>query len=353
MRSKETSPIDQVKVELGYLLDGLRGGKQMPGPLGGQELAIVGPERERAVAVPDQFEQGIGTPPIAGGLDAAACREAPVPILGGAQGPAMCRPIVLQLERLILADLILVGRHIDALLHAHIPQVQAGNEGGLRQRVLQREELVPGHRRGAGLEHRLRANGRQVLALAIAQCQVSAMVFGAEQTVLVAQHLQLSIGVQISVEYILFRIYFSQLNPQGNSLVVARVQGIASALLGTELEGEKRILAPRNVGIHMDLILRLREMRESLASNGTQINLRPGGQVDRPELTGAGRLGRTDQLVGRAAKEVAARLVLQRPTAAAVLADADLEAAARVPFVALAQHVAKLIDRKVLVQMRS
>lgn len=37
-------PIDQVKVELGYLLNGLRGGKQMSRALGGQEFAVVGTE---------------------------------------------------------------------------------------------------------------------------------------------------------------------------------------------------------------------------------------------------------------------------------------------------------------------
>jgi len=147
-----------------------------------------------------------------------------------------------------------------------------------------------------------------------------------------------------------FTIIFSKSN---NSLVVARVQGITTALLGTELQRKERILAPRNVGIHMDLILRLREMSEPLASNGTQIHLRPGSQMDRPELTGAGRFGRADQFVRSAAEEIAARLVLQRPATAAILTDADLEAAARVPLLALAQHVAKLIDRKVLVQMRS
>jgi len=145
------SPIDQIEVELGYLLDGLRGGEQMPRTLGGQEFAIVGPERERSVAVPDKLEEGIGAAPIAGGLDAAASRQAPVAILGGAQGPAVCRPVVLQLERLVLAHLILVGRHIDALLNAHISQIEARNEGGLGQRILQREELIPCHRRRAGL----------------------------------------------------------------------------------------------------------------------------------------------------------------------------------------------------------
>lgn len=52
--------------------------------LGGQELAVVSPERERAIAVPDQLEESVGTATIAGGLDATARRQTPVAILGGA-----------------------------------------------------------------------------------------------------------------------------------------------------------------------------------------------------------------------------------------------------------------------------
>lgn len=63
-----------------------------------------------------------------------------------------------------------------------------------------------------------------------------------------------------------------------------------------------------------------------------------------PEFTARWRLGGTDQFVGCTAQKVATRLVLQRPTAAAILTDADLETAARVALLALAQHVAKLID---------
>lgn len=113
--------------------------------LGGQELAVVSPERERAIAVPDQLEESVGTATIAGGLDATARRQTPVAILGGAEGPTVRRPIVLQLERLVLADLVLVGRHIDALLNAHISQIESGYKGSLRQRILQREELIPRH----------------------------------------------------------------------------------------------------------------------------------------------------------------------------------------------------------------
>lgn len=89
-----------------------------------------------------------------------------------------------------------------------------------------------------------------------------------------------------------------------HSLIIARVQRIATALLGTELQGEESILAPRYVGIHMNLVLRLGEMRKSLASNRTQIHLWPGSQVDSPEFTGRRRLGGTDQFVGCTAQKV-------------------------------------------------
>lgn len=82
-------PIDQVEIELGNLLNGLRGGKQMPGTLGGQEFAIIGTERERTITMPDKFEQCVGTATIAGGLNASTRRQAPVAILCGAQCPTM------------------------------------------------------------------------------------------------------------------------------------------------------------------------------------------------------------------------------------------------------------------------
>lgn len=167
--------------------------------------------------MPDKLEKGIGTTPIPGGLDTAAGRQAPVAILGGAESPAVRRPVVLQLERLVLADLVLVGRDIDALLHAHVAQVEAGDEGGLRQGVLQGEQLVPRHRRGARLKDRLGPDGRQVLSLAIPERQMSAMVLGTEQAVLVAHHLQLSIGVQISrVGFKLNYQFFVYFRPWGS-----------------------------------------------------------------------------------------------------------------------------------------
>lgn len=86
-------------------------------------------------------------------------------------------------------------------------------------------------------------------------------------------------------------------------------------------------------------------MRESFASDRTQIHLGPGRQVNRPKLASAGRLGRADEFVGCAAQEIATRLILQCPTTAAILADADLKATARIALLALTQHITKLIDR--------
>lgn len=139
-------PINQIEIEFGNLFNGLGGGKQMARSFGGQELAIVGAERKRAIAMPDELEEGIGTATIASGLDAAASRQAPIAILCGAQCPTMRRPIIFQLEGFIVADLVLIGGYIDALLDAHIAQIEPSNERGLGQRVLQREQLIPGDR---------------------------------------------------------------------------------------------------------------------------------------------------------------------------------------------------------------
>lgn len=57
-------------------------------------------------------------------------------------------------------------------------------------------------------------------------------------------------------------------------LVVARVKRIATTLIGTELEREQSVLAPRNVGVHVDLVLRLGQVRESFAADGPKVDLR-------------------------------------------------------------------------------
>lgn len=175
------------------------------------------------------------------------------------------------------------------------------------------------------------------------------------------------------------------LNPAVHLLVVARVQRIAAVLVGTELQREQRVLAPRNVGVDVDLVLRVGQMGEALATDGAQINLhsqmgkgklsasfvdvrhsasttvhptgpstylRPGGKMDAPQLTLARGLRRAGELFRRAAEEVAALLVLQRPAARVVVGDADLEAAARVTFLRLAQHVAERVHRQVAAQVR-
>lgn len=131
------------------------------------------------------------------------------------------------------------------------------------------------------------------------------------------------------------------------------MQRIPTALVRTELERKQRILAPRNVRIHMYLVLQLGQMREALATHRAQVHLRPGGQMHRPELIRTGHLGVADELIGRAAQIVVAMLVAQRPTAGRVLGDADLEAAAGVALLGLAQHVAERVHGQILAEMRA
>lgn len=85
------------------------------------------------------------------------------------------------------------------------------------------------------------------------------MVLGTEEAILVADHLQFAIGIQVSVEggegeQLMLAMITSR--QSSHSLVIARVQRITSALLGPEFQSEERILAPRDIGIHMNLILR-------------------------------------------------------------------------------------------------
>lgn len=44
---------------------------------------------------------------------------------------------------------------------------------------------------------------------------------------------------------------------QLNSLVVACVQCVSALLVGAELQRKERVFAPRNIGVDMDLVLRL------------------------------------------------------------------------------------------------
>lgn len=196
----QNRPVDQIEVELGRLLDRLGRREQVAGALGRQQLAVVGAERHRPVAVPFELEQCVSRAAVAGRLDAASGRQAPVAVLRGAQRPPVGGPVELELERFVLADLVLVGGHVHALLHRHVLAVQCGDEGRLRQRVLQREQLVARHRLRAGLQHRLRADRRQVQAVPVAQRQMAAVVLGREQAVVGALVLQLAVRVEIPGE---------------------------------------------------------------------------------------------------------------------------------------------------------
>ena len=62
--SPNTWSVDQVEVVLCVLFGGIQVGKQMSGLLAGDELAIVGAERDGAVGVPDQIEEAVGRPLI-------------------------------------------------------------------------------------------------------------------------------------------------------------------------------------------------------------------------------------------------------------------------------------------------
>ena len=123
------------------------------------------------------------------------------------------------------------------------------------------------------------------------------------------------------------------------------MQSITSALLSAELQCEERILAPWNIRIDVYLVLWFGQMRETFATDWAQIHLWPGGQMHGPELAGAGRFGGANEFVGCAAKEVATRFILQRPSSGAILADTYLEAAASIAFIALAEYIAERVDR--------
>lgn len=73
--------------------------------------------------------------------------------------------------------------------------------------------------------------------------------------------------------------------------------------------------------------------------------------MDGPEFALVRRLGGAHQLVGRAAQEIAAWLILERPTAGRVLSNGDLKSAADIALVRLAQHISELIDGQIFAQM--
>lgn len=56
-------------------------------------------------------------------------------------------------------------------------------------------------------------------------------------------------------------------------LVIAGVEGVLAALVRAELQREQRVLAPRHVGVHVDLVQGLGQVSEPLTADGTQVHL--------------------------------------------------------------------------------
>lgn len=53
-------------------------------------------------------------PLVAAGLDAASALQGPVAVLHGADVPALCAVVPLQLERFMVGDLVLICGHVNA-----------------------------------------------------------------------------------------------------------------------------------------------------------------------------------------------------------------------------------------------
>lgn len=56
-------------------------------------------------------------------------------------------------------------------------------------------------------------------------------------------------------------------------LVIARVNGVLAAVVNPELQCEQGVFSPGDVGVDMDFVQVLREMREPLASDWPQVDL--------------------------------------------------------------------------------
>ena len=73
------------------------------------------------------------------------------------------------------------------LFDGDVSGVGGGDEGGLRQRVLEREELVLGDRARPRLQDGARADGREVLARGVPQRDEPAVVLDGEVAILERQ----------------------------------------------------------------------------------------------------------------------------------------------------------------------
>ena len=102
------------------------------------------------------------------------------------------------------------------------------------------------------------------------------------------------------------------------------MNGVLVRLL-PELEGEEGVLAPRDVLLDVDLLLIVAEVREPLPPDGEEVDLRPRGQVNEPELGVAGVLRAAHEVVRRGSEKVTSSDAAKRPPAAEVIAHRDLE----------------------------
>ena len=103
----------------------------------------------------------------------------------------------------------------------------------------------------------------------------------------------------------------------------------------------------------MNLIQVLRQMSEPLPTHRPQVHLGSSGEMYVPEFRIAGYFSSASQLVGRRAQEVTSDDVPERPSAAAVFGDADLEFTAWFFFFPFACYVAERVDGEVFVQVRT
>merc|ERR1719341_480134 len=112
-------PVDQVEVVLAALIDSVNVGKEMSRLLCPDKLPIVGLEGDGPVLQPVEVKQGCVGSPSLSCLQAPSSLQAEVFILHGPDCPLGCLWIKLQLESFVVADLLLVRRHINPLLDRH------------------------------------------------------------------------------------------------------------------------------------------------------------------------------------------------------------------------------------------
>lgn len=70
----QNGTVDQIKVKLGRIFDNIGRSKQMTRALRGQQLSIVGAERNGSFAVPDKLEERICGATVSSGLNSTTSR---------------------------------------------------------------------------------------------------------------------------------------------------------------------------------------------------------------------------------------------------------------------------------------